>query len=39
MKNKSYQLNVDAKVDISFEDEIGELTLQYKALKPSEMWQ
>lgn len=39
MKNKSYQLNVDAKVDISFEDEISELTLQYKALKPSEMWQ
>ncbi len=39
MKNKSYQLNVDAKVDISFEDEVSELTLQYKVLKPSEMWQ
>lgn len=39
MKNKSYQLTPDAKVDVSFEDEISELTLQYKALKPSEMWQ
>lgn len=39
MKNKSYQLALDAKVDISFEDEISELTLQYKDLKPSEVWQ
>lgn len=36
IKNKSYQLALDAKVDISFEDEISELTLQYKDLKPSE---
>lgn len=36
MKSKSYQLAPDAKVDISFEDEISELTLQYKALNPSE---
>ncbi len=39
MKNKSYQLAIGAKVDISFEDEIGELTLQYKDIKPSEAWQ
>lgn len=39
MKNKSYQLALDAKVDVAFEDEISELTLQYKDLKPSEMWQ
>lgn len=39
MKNKSYQLALDAKVDISFEDEVSELTLQYKDLKPSETWQ
>ena len=30
MKNKSYQLNLDAKVDITFEDEKSELMLQYK---------
>lgn len=30
MKKKSYSLAVDAKVDVSFEDEISELTLQYK---------
>lgn len=30
MKKKSYSLNPDAKVDVSFEDEISELTLQYK---------
>ncbi len=39
MKNKSYQLSLDAKLDISFEDEISELTLQYKDLKPGEAWQ
>ncbi len=39
MKNKSYQLAIGAKVDISFEDEISELTLQYKDIKPSEAWQ
>lgn len=36
IKNKSYQLALDAKIDISFEDEVSELTLQYKDLKPSE---
>lgn len=30
MKRKSYSLAVNAKVDVSFEDEISELTLQYK---------
>lgn len=38
MKKKSYQLLVEAKVDITFEDEISELTFQYKDLKPSEKW-
>lgn len=37
MKKKSYQLPMDAKVDVTFEDEISELTFQYKDLKPSEM--
>lgn len=30
MKKQSYQLPLDSKVDISFEDEISELTFQYK---------
>lgn len=38
MKKKSYQLTPDAKVDITFEDELSEMMLQYKDLKPSEMW-
>ncbi|MGN0161125.1 MAG: vWA domain-containing protein [Lachnospiraceae bacterium] len=37
MKNKSYPLSIDSKVDITFEDEISEMTFQYKDLKPSEM--
>lgn len=37
MKKKSYRLSLDAKVDVTFEDEISELTFQYKDLKPSEM--
>lgn len=37
MKQKSYQLFENAKVDITFEDEISELTFQYRVLKPSEM--
>ncbi len=37
MKNKSYQLFEDSKVDITFEDEVSELTFQYKVVKPSEM--
>lgn len=35
MKKKSYQLPLDAKVDITFEDEVSELTFQYKELKSS----
>ncbi len=38
MKKKSYQLFAGAKVDIMFEDEISELTFQYRELKPSEMY-
>ncbi|MDE6906021.1 MAG: VWA domain-containing protein [Lachnospiraceae bacterium] len=38
MKKKSYQLFTESKVDITFEDEISELTFQYKDLKPSEMY-
>ena len=38
MKGKSYQLFAESKVDIAFEDEISELTFQYKDLKPSEMY-
>ena len=30
MKKQSYQLFLDSKVDISFEDEVSELTFQYK---------
>lgn len=37
MKNRSYSLTIDAKLDIAFEDEYSELTLHYKDLKPSEM--
>ena len=37
MKGKSYQLFTESKVDIAFEDEMSELTFQYKDLKPSEM--
>jgi len=37
MKNRSYSLALDSKIDVTFEDEISELTLQYKDLKPSEM--
>ena len=37
MKGESFELPVNAKVDIVFEDEKSELTLHYKDLKPSEM--
>lgn len=37
MKNKSYQLFEDAKVDVTFEDESSELTFQYKIVKPGQM--
>lgn len=38
MKKKSYQIPAGTKMDVAFEDEISELTVQYKDLKPSEMW-
>lgn len=38
MKRKSCQLFAGAKVDITFEDEISELTFQYRELRPSEMY-
>lgn len=38
MKKKSYQIFAGAKVDIAFEDEISELTFQYRELKPSEIY-
>lgn len=37
MKGECFELPVNAKVDIVFEDEKSELTLHYKDLKPSEM--
>lgn len=39
MKGKSYQLFAESKADITFEDEISEMTFQYKDLKPSEMYE
>lgn len=37
MKNRSYQISLDSKLDITFEDEVSELVLQYRDVKPSEM--
>lgn len=37
MKNRSYQLAMESKVDITFEDEVSELTFQYKNSKPNEI--
>lgn len=37
LKNRSYQIPIESKLDITFEDEISELMLQYKDLKPSAM--
>lgn len=37
LKKKSYQIPLESKLDITFEDEISELMLQYKDLKPSAM--
>lgn len=34
MKNRSYQISLNSKVDITFEDEVSELALQYKSVKP-----
>lgn len=37
MKRKSYPMMANAKLDIMFEDEISEMMMQYKDLRPSEM--
>lgn len=37
MKGHSYQISLNSKVDIAFEDECSELVLQYRDVKPSEM--
>lgn len=37
MKNRSYQICTNSKVDITFEDEVSELVLQYRDVKPSDM--
>ena len=37
LKRRSYQLTLDSKVDITFEDEISELTFQYKDVRLSAM--
>lgn len=38
MKSRSYELQLDSKVDITFEDEVSELAMQYKDSKPSELY-
>lgn len=37
MKGHSYQISLNSKVDVAFEDECSELVLQYRDVKPSEM--
>lgn len=37
MKKKSYPLSANDKLDMMFEDEVSEIMLQYKDLRPSEM--
>ncbi len=37
MKGRSYQINLNSKVDITFEDERSEIALQYRDVKPSGM--
>lgn len=37
MKGRSYQISLNSKVDITFEDERSELALQYREVKPSGM--
>ena len=36
MKGRSYLIGIDTKVDITFEDEISEMALQYRQVRPSE---
>lgn len=37
MKGHSYQISLNSKVDITFEDERSEIALQYRDVKPSDM--
>lgn len=37
MKGRSYQISLNSKVDITFEDERSEMALQYRDVKPDDM--
>lgn len=37
MKGRSYLIGIDTKVDITFEDEISEMALQYRQVRPNEL--
>jgi len=37
MKGRSYLIGIDTKVDITFEDEISEMALQYRQVHPNEL--
>lgn len=37
MKGRSYQISLNSKVDVTFEDERSEIALQYRDVKPSDM--
>ncbi len=37
MKGHSYEISLNSKVDITFEDERSEIALQYRDVKPSDM--
>lgn len=37
MKDRSYQISLNSKIDITFEDERSEIALQYRDVKPSDM--
>lgn len=38
LKNRSYQIPIDSKIDITFEDEVSELAFQYRDVKPNELY-
>ena len=38
MKGRSYLIGLDSKVDITFEDEVSEMALQYREVTPNELW-
>lgn len=37
MKGRSYLMGLDSKVDITFEDEVSEMALQYRQVRPNEL--